>query len=101
MDQFGVTNPKLKALALSPFISAENKALLNEPVIRDTNMRDFLGAEVKNIIGQVEISAYGLPGEIGVLTVQVPSSSTAENDGLKDLEFAASFLCCTVLNVLS
>ncbi len=83
MDQFGVTNPKLKALAHTPFTSDTNKELLNVTVARDTNTRDFIGAKVKNIIGKGEISAYGLPGEIGVLIVQVPAGSTAENAGLK------------------
>ncbi len=83
MDQFGVTNIKLKAIARTPFKSTTNTVLINESVVRDNTTQNFLGAKVKNIMGQGEISAYGLPGEIGVLILQVPAGSTAENAGLK------------------
>ncbi len=45
---------------------------------------DFLGARIKNIIGLGEISAYGLPGEAGVLLVRVPADSAADKAGLKE-----------------
>ena len=83
MDQFGVTNPKLKAIARTPFKSTTNTVLVNESVVRDNTTQNFLGAKIKNIFGQGEISAYGLPGEIGVLIVQVPAGSIADNAGLK------------------
>jgi len=84
MDQFGVTDPKLKALARTPFKSTTEAALLNESTARDTTIRNFLGARIKNVIGQGEISAYGLSGEIGVLIVQIPVSSVADNARLKE-----------------
>ena len=37
-----------------------------------------------DVSGHGEISAYGLPGEIGVLIVQVPVDSIANNVGLKE-----------------
>jgi hypothetical protein len=83
MDQFGVTNTKLKAITRTPFKSTTNTVLINESVVRDNTAHNFLGAKIKNIFGQGEISVYGLPDEIGVLIVQVPAGSTAENAGLK------------------
>ena len=84
MDQFGVTDPRLKALARTPFASAAGSAPPTQPAARDPAPRDFLGARVKNIIGQGEVSAYGLPGEVGVLLVQVPAGSAADKAGLKE-----------------
>ena len=84
MDKFGVTNPKLKALARSPIKSINKTILPNESITRDTAIRNFLGATIRNIIGQGEISAYGLPGEIGVLIVKVTVGSVANNAGLKE-----------------
>ncbi len=84
MDQFGVTDPKLKALARTPFTTAIGAAPSAPSTARDPAVRDFLGARVKNIIGQGEVSAYGLPGEVGVLLVQVPAGSAADKAGLRE-----------------
>jgi hypothetical protein len=83
MDHFGVTDPRLKALARTPFGAAAGPAPLTSPVVRDSSVRGFLGASIKNVIGPGEISAYGLPGEVGVLLVQVLPGSTAARAGLK------------------
>jgi hypothetical protein len=83
MDQFGVTDPRLKALARTPFASIAGRASVTRSVARDPGLRDFLGARIRDIIGLGEVSAYGLPGEIGVLLVQVPAGSAAEKAGLK------------------
>jgi hypothetical protein len=83
MDHFGVTDPRLKALARTPFGAAAGPAPLTSPVARDSSVRGFLGASIKNVIGPGEISAYGLPGEVGVLLVQVLPGSTAARAGLK------------------
>jgi hypothetical protein len=83
MDQFGVTDPKLRALARTPFASGAKPAPLTQAATRDSAPRDFLGARIKNIVGQGEVSAYGLPGEVGVLLVQVPAGSAADKAGLK------------------
>ena len=45
--------------------------------------RNFLGASIKNIAGLGEVSAYGLPGEVGTLLVQVPAGTAADKAGLK------------------
>jgi hypothetical protein len=82
MDQFGVTDPKLKALARTPFSSAPATAP-STAAARDPALRDFLGAKIKNVIGMGEVSAYGLPGEVGAILVQVPPGSAADKAGLK------------------
>ena len=83
MDQFGVTNPKLKALIRTPFSSAAKSATVSKPIERDPMPRHFLGASIKNIAGLGEVSAYGLPGEVGTLLVQVPAGTAADKAGLK------------------
>ena len=83
MDQFGVTNQKLKALARTPFTSTISEALPKQPVAGGAATRNFLGAKIRNIIGQGEISAYGLTGESGVLVLQVSADSATEKAGLK------------------
>jgi hypothetical protein len=80
MDQFGITDPKLKSLACTPFSSHYNTAPLTQPSARDSTPRDFLGASIKNIIGLGEISAHGLPGEIGSFLVQVPALTKPDSN---------------------
>ena len=46
-------------------------------------MITWLGAKIKNIIGLGEVSAAGLPGEIGVSLVEVPPNSAAAKAGLR------------------
>jgi len=83
MDQFGVTDPKLKALARTPFSSpAQVNAI--QAIARDEKPRDFLGATIKNIAGMGEVSAYGLSGETGALLTLVPPASAAAAAGLKE-----------------
>ncbi|MGJ8643195.1 MAG: right-handed parallel beta-helix repeat-containing protein [Luteolibacter sp.] len=82
MDQFGVTSPELKKLARSPELPipwdpAEKKSK------RDRREQQWLGAKVKNIVGGGEISAAGLPDEVGVLLLSVPDDSTAAKLGLQ------------------
>ncbi|MBI5383543.1 MAG: PDZ domain-containing protein [Verrucomicrobia bacterium] len=84
MDQFGVTNPKLKALARTPFVSDNRTAPQSGSVARDSGPRDFLGGKVKNVVGLGEVSAYGLPGEVGAILTQVPAGSAAAKAGLKE-----------------
>ncbi len=81
MDDFGVTSERLKAVARTPELPhAAPKA---EIAARDETIRSFLGAKVKNIVGQGEMSASGLPGEIGILLMDVPEDSQAARFGLR------------------
>jgi S1-C subfamily serine protease len=83
MDQFGVMWPALKRIARIPEFPPLNAAL---PATlqsgRDPRQSVWLGAPVKNI-GMGEVSASGLPGEAGVLVLDVPPSSRAAAFGLR------------------
>ena len=50
---------------------------------RDNTLHAWLGATIKNIVGMGEVSSRGLPGETGVLLVDVPKASPAAVAGLK------------------
>ncbi len=80
MDQFGVQKPELKKLARTPSFVVGKEEVSK----RDAKVRDWLGAKIKNIIGLGEISAAGLPGEVGVRLVAVPADSIAARSGLKE-----------------
>ena len=80
MDQFGVQKPELKKLARVPSFIIGTEEVSK----RDAKVRDWLGAKIKNIIGLGEISAAGLPGEVGVRLVAVPADCVAARSGLKE-----------------
>jgi hypothetical protein len=85
MDQFGVTDPKLRAIARTPVLPQVKAAATptTGPAGRDERVRDWLGAKIKNVTTLGERSAAGLPGEAGVMLVQVPAQSQADKSGLK------------------
>ncbi|NQU20651.1 MAG: PDZ domain-containing protein [Candidatus Nealsonbacteria bacterium] len=82
MDQFGVVSPELRAEARTPQMPGAPTGA-DAPGGRDGRVHAWLGAKIKNVVGQGEMSAHGLPGEIGVLLVDVPEGSTAAKFGLK------------------
>lgn len=79
MDQFGVQKPSLTAIARTPSFSEG----VNQEVKRDGREQIWMGAKVRNIVGQGEMSAYGTPGETGVLVLDVPPGSALDVAGLK------------------
>ncbi len=84
MDQFGVQWPKLKRIARTPELprlDAAQPATLQSG--RDPRPSIWLGASVKNIVGMGEVSAWGLPGEAGILALDVPQASRAAAAGLR------------------
>ena len=84
MDQFGVQWPKLKHIARTPELprlDAAQPATLESG--RDPRPSTWLGASVKNIVGMGEVSASGLPGEAGILVLDVPQASRAAAAGLR------------------
>jgi hypothetical protein len=84
MDQFGVEWPKLKRIARTPELprlEAAQPATLQSG--RDPGLSTWLGASVKNIVGMGEVSASGLPGEAGILVLDVPQASRAAAAGLR------------------
>ena len=79
MNQFGVENPALKALAASP----EIPVLFIEAFRKEKNsLFDFLGAKVRKIQGLGERSAAGLENEEGVVVLELPDDSLAKEQGL-------------------
>ncbi|MCX7009062.1 MAG: PDZ domain-containing protein, partial [Kiritimatiellaeota bacterium] len=83
MDQFGVQSPKLKALARTPELPVVGE-MKEEKSKRDGKPALWLGAKIKNVIGLGEVSAAGLPGEVGVALLEVPAGSAAAKAGLKE-----------------
>ena len=79
MDEFGVQKASLKAIARVPVIG---KGRAEAPK-RGGSVHDWLTATVRNIIGQSEMSAYGTPGETGVLVLSVPLYSALAKAGLQ------------------
>ena len=82
MDQFGVQKPELKAIARTPVLPGQRPAAA-APVARDTTPRAWLGASVRNIADEGEMSAFGLPGVTGVLVLEVPAGSALAKAGLQ------------------
>ena len=84
MDQFGVQRPSLRALARTPELPDPNQRTVEAKSKRDGRVSDWLGAKLKNIVGLGEVSAAGLPGEIGVRVVEAPAQSRAAQAGLRE-----------------
>jgi hypothetical protein len=82
MDQFGVQKPELKAIARTPVLPVP-KVVAVAPISRDTTPRAWLGASVRNIADDGEMSAFGLPGVTGVLVLEVPADSVLAKAGLQ------------------
>ena len=82
MDEFGVQKPELKAIAHTPELP-QPRIIAAAPVARDTTPRAWLGASVRNIADEGEMSAFGLPGVTGVLVLEVPVDSALAKAGLQ------------------
>ena len=81
MDQFGVQKPELKAIARTPVLPVPQ--IISAGTARDTAPRAWLGASVRNIADEGEMSAFGLPGVTGVLVLNVPADSVLAKAGLQ------------------
>jgi hypothetical protein len=84
MDQFGVTNPTLKAMARTPELPLDQ--VQPTGLSSADRQADWLGGMIKNLMGLGERSAVGLGSESGVLVTQVPSGSFADKIGLLPLD---------------
>ena len=85
MDQFGVVSARLRAQARTPEITfgqATRRPARRKPS-RDGRVVEWLGAKVKDLLGQGEMSAAGVGGEIGILVVAAPGNSAAARQGLR------------------
>jgi hypothetical protein len=81
MDQFGVRKPEFKALARVPQLPQTRLAVA--AVSRAADPVTWLGASVRNITSEGEMSAFGLPGVTGVLVLEVPAGSAPAKAGLR------------------
>ena len=79
MDRFGVQKPSLRKKARTPSFEAGHA---REPR-RGPQEKVWLGAKVRNISGQGEMSAYGTAGENGVLVLEVPAGTPLAAAGLR------------------
>jgi hypothetical protein len=82
MNQFGVQKPELKAIARVPQLP-QPKMSAPASAARDTTPAKWLGVSVRNIAGEGEMSAFGLPGVMGVLVLEVPVESALAKAGLR------------------
>jgi len=83
MDQFGVVNPRLKAIAQHPelpVMSGQKNG--NESLSGGNSPGVVFGAQIRDIKGLGDRSAYGLPDETGILVLNSPAGSIAQKCGL-------------------
>ena len=81
MDKFGVRTRKLKALARTPFGESSTKP--TDSRVRPADPITWHGAKLRNIVNEGEMSAFGLPGVVGVLVLEVQQESTLDKAGLR------------------
>ncbi|MGO8838778.1 MAG: PDZ domain-containing protein [Limisphaerales bacterium] len=82
MDQFGVQKPELRAVARVPQLP-EPKMPTPAAAVRAAAPAMWLGASVRNIADEGEMSAFGLPGVTGVMVLEVPADSALAKAGLR------------------
>ena len=78
---FGVQKPELKAIARTPELPLP-KNIAAAAVARDTAPRAWLGASIRNIADEGEMSAFGLPGVTGILVLEVSAAAPLAKSGL-------------------
>ncbi len=96
MDQFGVRKPALKTIARTPVFQNPRTG---PAVARDTTRSVWLGATVRNIADEGEMSAYGLPGVTGVLLLEIPADSAAAKAGLQRSDVVLGLDGATIVDV--
>lgn len=83
MDAFGVTNPKLKALAKTPEVPVL-KSTLDKVDNKKSATISWLKNTLKNVESEQEQSAYGLNTPHGVIVLKADKKSSAvKNNGIK------------------
>jgi hypothetical protein len=84
MDQFGVQKPELKAIARTPEMpKLVGSGATGAKVATAKSTGSAWQAKIRDIAGLGDRSAYGLPGEYGVLVLEVPAGSAAAKAGLQ------------------
>ncbi len=84
MNQFGVQKPELKAIARTPEIPKTRIPAASTATANSAQRTNYFAqAQVRNISGLGDRSAYGLPDESGILVMHVPDDCKAAKAGLK------------------
>ena len=83
MDEFGVQKPELKAIAHTPELPQPRITAAAPASATFATPRTWLGASVRNIADEGEMSAFGLPGVTGVLVLEVPADSALAKAGVR------------------
>ena len=97
MDEFGVQQPKLKALAKTPEVPVIDAQDYNEG---NSHVVEWLRNSLKNVESEQEQSAYGLNTTEGIIVLQVWDKSPAVmNNGLKKGDVILSAAGTKVKNV--
>ena len=82
MDQFGVVKPELRKIARIPKLPGEISAAVGTPE-RNGSILKWCGADIRNVAGLGDRSAYGLEDESGVIVLDVATGSIAVVSGLQ------------------
>ncbi|HEX9045645.1 MAG TPA: PDZ domain-containing protein, partial [Verrucomicrobiae bacterium] len=82
MDRFGVQKPELKAIARAPRLPQPAAAAV-VAAARPPAPVTWLGANLRNITDEGEMSAFGLPGVTGVLVLEVRADSPLAKAGVQ------------------
>ena len=84
VDQFGVTDPNHRKLARTPIIP---RLTTNDDIPNPRETPTFwLGARIKPVTTDAEVSAAGLPDKKGILLLDLPADSAAAKLGLQKLD---------------
>jgi hypothetical protein len=90
MDQFGVTSPRLKAIARTPKLPVVKAASAEGRTAAKSAGSVWRGATIANLQSE-EYSTLGVPKDAaGVVVAEVPRGSRAEKDGLRAGDFIQS-----------
>jgi hypothetical protein len=83
MHSFGVRSAKLRALARTPDLARLTGARpATVGASRTPDEAQWMECTVRNLVGLAEVSAFGAPGETGVILETVPVNSVARHSGL-------------------
>ena len=81
MSGFGVTSEELKRLAEKPQIKAPKEIASN--IFVKTKLKRLMGAQLKTLETEAELSATGMFDTYGVLLISVPQNSALAKLGFK------------------
>ncbi|GIN72495.1 peptide-binding protein [Bacillus sp. J14TS2] len=81
MDLFGVYKEEYRQIARTPELP---KPVDFTASTRDGETYEWMGVQIRNVTGIGEVSAFGLPGEIGVWIETAPEESELVNAGLQE-----------------